>query len=145
VCPLIEFHSNSQSSSSSSSFIWNTGTDLTSQGCNASGKFAFIFHGYQGHNNTWQQQLASKLLQYRGGCVIVVNYKKYSSDWNFPWVVAYHFPRISNVIKKRLQSLEASGVSPSNIYMYGHSMGARLVIDAGIKFGKGKIGQVDGK
>lgn len=38
--------------------------------------------------------------------------------------------------------LEAEGVSADDIFMYGHSLGARLVIDAAIPFG---VAQIDGE
>lgn len=41
--------------------------------------------------------------------------------------------------------MEAEGIDPANIYMYGHSLGARMVIDAGIKFGFNRIGLIDGE
>lgn len=41
--------------------------------------------------------------------------------------------------------MEAEGIDPANIFMYGHSLGARMVVDAALKFGPGKIGMIDGK
>jgi uncharacterized membrane protein len=41
--------------------------------------------------------------------------------------------------------MEAEGIDPAKIFMYGHSLGARMVIDAAIKFGTQKIGMIDGE
>lgn len=39
--------------------------------------------------------------------------------------------------------MAAEGILPENIHMYGHSLGARLVLDAGMRFGKKRIGSID--
>lgn len=56
-----------------------------------------------------------------------------------------HFSNISNVILNKLKQLEVEGFSPDNIYMFGYSFGARLVIDAAAEFGHQRIKQIDGK
>ncbi|CAO1409946.1 unnamed protein product [Diamesa hyperborea] len=39
--------------------------------------------------------------------------------------------------------LNESGVKDDDLFMYGSSIGARLVIDAGVKFGVNRINQID--
>lgn len=90
-------------------------------------------------------QLAEKLRTYRGGCIIVVDWSAFSNLLDYFTIVHVHWPKVSAVLLKRLRQLESEGVAPANIYMYGHSLGARLVIDAGINFGKRRIGLVDGE
>lgn len=125
--------------------MWQNGTNLTSQGCDVNGKFAFITHGWRGSDSDWIQELVDKLQKYRGGCVISMNWGNYSDKINYEEVVLVHWERVSEVLTRRLFKLESERVSPNDIYMYGHSLGGRLVIDAGLKFGEGKIFQIDGE
>jgi hypothetical protein len=118
---------------------------LTSKGCETDGPFAFIVHGWLGSKQAWQQALVKKLLKYRGGCVIVFNWGKYSDNFNYELVVNLHWKKVSTVLTRKLKNLESEGVSPDNMFLYGHSLGGRMVIDAGIDFGKGKIAQIDGR
>jgi acetyl esterase/lipase len=126
-------------------FTWEPQTSLTPYGCDVNGKFAFIVHGWVGSKQAWQRALVEKLLKYRGGCVIVLNWGRYSDNINYELVVLLHWPRVTNLLTQKLRQLEAEGVSPDNIFMYGHSLGGRMVIQAGIYFGKGKIAQIDGQ
>jgi Lipase len=89
--------------------------------------------------------LADKFLKYRGGCVVVVNWGKYSDDPIYPLVVMLHWKQVSNAFTRRLKQINREGVSPDDIHLYGHSLGARMVIDAGISFGPNTIATVDGQ
>lgn len=131
-------------SASTSSFVWKPSTVLVQQGCDKDGKFSFIIHGWQGSKAGWMLQLVQKLQKYRTGCIINIDWGTFADITNYDKIVRVHFPRVSAVLTKRLKQLEAEGVSPDDIYMYGHSLGARLVIDAGLKFGERKIGLIDG-
>lgn len=90
-------------------------------------------------------QLAQKLLKYRGGCIVLMDWTKYSNNLKFFDVVNNDYQKVSNAFTRRLISLELSGVFPDNIFLYGHSMGARIFVDASINFGPGRIGEIDGK
>lgn len=125
-------------------FQWHSGSNLSAKGCDASVKWAFIVHGWEGSEASWITELVVKLLKYRGGCVTVLNWGKYSDDLNYDFIVFYHFKLVSKLLLEKLHLLEAESVPPDNIFMYGHSLGARMVVDAGVSFGKGKIGQIDG-
>lgn len=74
-----------------------------------------------------------------------MNWGNYSDNIDYVEVVLVHWEEVSKVLTKRLTNLEAEEVSPDNIYMYGHSLGGRLVVDAGLNFGEGKIFQIDSK
>lgn len=113
--------------------------------CDVTGKFAFVVHGWQDSNNDWSERLIEKLLKYRGGCVVYVNWGKYSDDFSYDLITSGYWPKVSNELTNRLLQLESEGVSPDEIFLYGHSLGGRMVIDAGLKFGEGKIGQIDSK
>jgi alpha-beta hydrolase superfamily lysophospholipase len=90
-------------------------------------------------------RLSQKLQQYRGGCIILMDWTRFSNNPNYPSVIANDYKKISNAVARRLKSLQADGVSPNNIFLYGHSMGARIFIDAAITFGPGQIGEIDGE
>lgn len=132
-------------STTTSSFLWKPSTALVPQGCDKDGKFSFILHGWQGSKAEWMFQLVQKLQKYRGGCICVVSWGAFADIANYEKIVRVHFPRVSAVLTNRLKQLEEEGVSADNIYMYGHSLGARVVIDAGLRFGERKIGLIDGK
>lgn len=73
-----------------------------------------------------------------------MNWGKYSDNINYVYVVDVDWAKVSAVITRRLKQLETEGVSGDNIFMYGHSLGARLIVDAARNFGKGKVAQIDG-
>jgi pimeloyl-ACP methyl ester carboxylesterase len=125
--------------------MWNYGTSLVSLGCKAEGKFALITHGWNSDPSIWMARLSQKLLKYRGGCIILMDWTKYASNLNYPSVVMNDYKKVSGAVTRRLISLQADGVSPNNIFMYGHSLGARIVVDAAITFGPGQIGEIDGE
>jgi len=128
----------------SAPFDWPRDSNLTNLGCSASGLFSFVVHGFIDSKGAWRIDLARKFLKHRGGCVIVVDWGKYSDFTEYFYLVLTHFKNVSNTILKRLKILETEGVLPDNILLYGHSLGARLVVRAGIDFGKNKIGLIDG-
>lgn len=98
--------------------------------CDVNGKFAFVVHGWNGGYGSWFDPITKKLLQYRGGCIILMDYKFYSDIKTLPLLQTY-FPLIANFSKV---------VNPD-----GHSLGSRLIIDAATNFGKQKIKEIDGE
>lgn len=88
--------------------------------------------------------LIGNLTIIRGGCVIFIDYSYYSNN-PFYNIFLTHFAKISALVTRKLQALEAEGLNPDNWYMFGHSAGARLVIDAAGNFGYQKVFQLDGK
>lgn len=132
----------------SSTYIWKNGTNLTAEVCDANGKFAFVVHGWEGSNGTWIPQLVDKLLQYRGGCVIEMNWGYYSDNIDYEEVVLVYYEEVTNVLTGRLFDLYKNNVSPKNMFMYGHSLGGRMVIASGKDFRNAtseKVFQIDGK
>lgn len=142
-CSLFSPSMNNFASGVSSNFQWSYGQSLTAMGC--TGKIAFITHGWNGRPDTWMVSLAQKLVQYRGGCIILMDWTKYSNNIYYPSVFANDYKKISNAVSRRFFALQAEGILPENIFLYGHSMGARIFIDAAITFGPGKIGEIDGE
>lgn len=112
------------------------------------GNFAFVTHGMADSKGFWILKLVDKLKQYRGGCVITVNWEKYSGSFFQPWVQIFiysNWQKVAEVLSRRLFHLEREGVSPDKILLYGHSFGARISIHSGFLFGFNRIGQIDGK
>lgn len=71
-----------------------------------------------------------------------MNWAKYSDDLNYD-LVALTWPKVASALTNRLKQLESEGVSGDNIFMYGHSLGGRIAIHSGLKFGKSKIANID--
>lgn len=53
------------------------------------------------------------------------------------------FNPIVEVLKFKLFELEGYGFNPDNGYMFGFSFGARLVAEAGLRFGERRIKEID--
>lgn len=125
-------------------FLSTFDSNVINQGCDVSGKFAIVTHGwYESKSTAWTADLVSNLLFYRGGCVIFMDYSKYSIVKKYVKLLR-KFSKISAVLLKKLRQLSAAGIEDDNLFMYGFSFGARLVIDAGVNFGNNRIKQIDG-
>lgn len=75
--------------------------------------------------------------------MVFIDYSFYANNSNYFDFLKY-FPTISDIVTKRLEKIEREGFDPDNIYMFGHSAGARLVIDAAANFGFQRIKEIDG-
>lgn len=130
--------------STGKSFISTFNKTLTSQGCDPSGKFSIITHGWtENIKRHWVPDLISNLTFFRGGCVIFMDYYTFSKNpYYFAMVV--QFANISNVLLNKLKQLEKEGIQDDNLFLFGFSFGARLVFDAGINFGVQRIKYIDG-
>lgn len=126
------------------SFDWPSGSNLTTLGCDKAGKFTVIAHGWNGSKGAWIIPLKDMFKKYRGGCIIVLNWGKYSDNPIYQFVVMNSWKGVADSLASRLFRLEAEGVSGDNMLLYGHSLGARMVVDAGTALG-GRIANVDGK
>ncbi|XP_053685409.1 uncharacterized protein LOC128734990 [Sabethes cyaneus] len=111
--------------------------------CNPDGRFAVVVFGWKiDCEKYFVRDLIANLTEYRGGCVICMNYS------NFSQVTPYlrlrrNFKDIQNVLIKKLDFLEQQGFDPDNGYLYGFSYGANLVLEAAKSFGAKKIGEID--
>lgn len=122
---------------------WEIGTNLSSYGCDIDGNFAILAHGY-GDFALWVPDMVQKFLQYRGGCVIYLNYSKCIDMSNYI-VTLTRWQSVSALVTKKLNDMEDEEIDPNNILLYGFSIGARIVIDGAINFGPQKVGLIDGK
>lgn len=127
----------------SSTIKWDTGTSLSSYGCSVNDKFSIVTHGW-GDTQAWVSSTIEKILKHRGGCVIFLNYSSCVNNNNYAATLA-HWKSLSAMVTVKLNTMEKEGIIPDNIFMYGFSLGARIVIDAAINFGKQKIGMIDGR
>lgn len=73
-----------------------------------------------------------------------MNYSSCVDNKNYV-VTLTQWKSLSAMVTKKLNTMEKEGILPDNIFMYGFSLGARIVIDAAINFGKQKIGMIDGR
>jgi hypothetical protein len=88
--------------------------------------------------------MIGNLTEVRGGCIIFMDYSFYGINPNYFAFLA-NFDKISTVLTNKLNALERQGFNPDDWFMFGHSAGARLVIDAAANFGYQKVKEIDGK
>ena len=70
----------------------------------------------------------------------------YGKFANFAYArVRRQFKNITNVLVEKLQRLETDGFDPENGFMFGHSFGGQIVLEAGKTYGVQKIKEIDGK
>ena len=119
--------------------------DMRKYGCDPSGKFAIVVHGWlESCTTPWVLSLLSNLTAYRGGCVMCMNYNNYSKSGDYFGLVG-RFQPIANVLSKKLQALNNYGFSYSNGYLFGFSFGSHLSFEAGRSLGNHALDQIDGK
>lgn len=131
-------------SSDGDSFVSTFRDNLTELGCNSSEKVAIVVHGWlESIETEWVPDLINNLLQYRGGCIIFMDYSNHSIVNDY-FLLVRKFSMISSVLLKKLKQLEAEGFDENQMFVYGFSFGAQLVINAGILFGENRIAEIDG-
>lgn len=119
------------------------GSSLSSYGCDVDGQFSIILHGWK-DSALWLAPLVTKLLEYRGGCIIFMNYSAIIDGSNYLHALS-NWRNLSVDLTQKLREMENEGINPEKIFMYGYSIGGRLVIDAALNFGPDKIGLIDGE
>jgi hypothetical protein len=118
---------------------------LTDLGCNSSEKVAIVVHGWlESIETEWVPDLINNLMQYRGGCIIFMDYSNHSIVNDY-FVLVNKFDVISSVLLKKLNQLSEQGFKDEEMFLYGFSFGAQLVINAGILFGENRIAEIDGE
>lgn len=98
---------------------------------------------FQSISTDWVPELIQNLLQYRGGCILFMDYSNHSLVQEY-FVLVRKFDPLSEVLLHKLLQLESQGFNPDNLFMYGFSFGAQLVINAGNLYGEQKIAEIDG-
>ena len=117
---------------------------LVDRGCETAGNFSFVVHGWygSGYDSEWIPDLIANLQEFRGGCIIFMNYSFYSDRLNYLESISFFKP-VSSVLLKKLWQMENEGISGDSIFMFGFSFGGRIVIEAAVNFGKQKIDKID--
>lgn len=115
-------------------------TSMSEQGCDMDGNFSIVAHGWQGNSAKWVPDLISNLSHYRGGCLLYMNSTNPQSNYFF---VVANFQKISELLARKLKQIVDDGASSDDIFMFGFSIGGRIVIEAGLLFGPQQIGQID--
>lgn len=72
-----------------------------------------------------------------------LNWGEYSDDMNYDLISLLTWQKVSDSLTVRLKQLESEGVPGDNMFLYGHSIGGRIAIHSGLKFGKNKIANID--
>lgn len=72
-----------------------------------------------------------------------MDYSFFSKNSNY-YALVRDFNGIATILTKALQEFQANSFDPNNIYMFGFSFGGQLALEAGRRFGKMLIKQIDG-
>ncbi|CAG9808811.1 unnamed protein product [Chironomus riparius] len=124
-------------------FVSTFDDNLTERGCNSSEKVAVVVHGWgESMETNWVNDLIKNLREYRGGCIIFMDYSNHSIDRDY-FNLVRKFGPISSVLIRKLDQLNNQGFDDKNMFMYGFSFGAQLSIYAGMSFGKNRIAEMD--
>lgn len=115
---------------------------IVKQGCDVSGNFSIILHGWMGSSEPWILDLVGNLTHHRGGCVIFMNYSHYSDKVNYFEVIS-HFQPLSKLLTRKLRQLSHDGASNDNFFIFGFSFGGRIAIEAALNFGPQSVAQID--
>jgi dienelactone hydrolase len=105
---------------------------------------ALVVHGWlESIETPWVPDLLANLREYRGGCIIFMDYSNHSIVNDY-FVLVRKFNPISSVLLRKLAQLDEQGFDPDKMFLYGFSFGAQLVIHAGMLFGSNRIAEIDG-
>lgn len=135
----------SSNNSSEKGQLWNENQNLTSLNCSTDENLTFIVHGFRASKGEWQWRLKDQFLKHRDGCVIIYNWGKLSDFNNYYKVAKRTWPIAVAIMLGRIENITTvEEFSPDKILLYGHSLGARMVIEVGLRLGAGMISQIDG-
>lgn len=113
--------------------------DLSSHGCEADGNYAIVVHGWKESIRTpWVIDMVRNLSFYRGGCVIFMDYSKYSIVADYFRLVR-QFEGITAVLLRKVKQI----ANYDRLFMFGFSFGARLCFEVGAQMGRGVIDRID--
>lgn len=117
---------------------------LSAKGCNPSGKFFIIVHGWmESWKTDWVQDLISNLTVYRGGCIIFMDYSNFSQNPNY-FLLTPQFHNISDKLLRFMEQLDEESFDFQNGYMFGFSFGAWLAVHTAKRFGEKRFAHIDG-
>lgn len=133
-------------------------------GCDPYDRYALIVHGF---NESWAQDLRKSelkfdrvrskienrnfilskiskknidLFTYRGGCVICMDYSAYSADYVF---LVANLKAIAEILTAKFTALRENNFSSCTAFVFGFSLGARIVPLAANNFGLEQFEKID--
>jgi hypothetical protein len=91
----------------------------------------------------WVNELFANLAKYRGGCIMCMDYSKFSNTRYFRLLL--HYPHILTVLRVKLVQLQLEKFLPSKGYIFGFSFGGQLAVHGSIRgFGFNRLAELDG-
>lgn len=98
-----------------------------------------MIHGWEESIKTeWVRDIISNLTYYRGGCVIAMDYSRFSKQ---PYVsLTVNFLPLTRVLVKKIQQTTSFY---EKVFIFGFSFGSRLAFEAGARLGKQRIERID--
>lgn len=73
-----------------------------------------------------------------------MNYTHYSDTPNY-LDLKRHFRPLTKLVTRKLRQVRDDGISSDCMFLFGFSFGGRLVIEAAMQYGPGKINAIDSK
>ena len=119
---------------------------MTDFGCSPFEKWAIVVHGWtETVRSYWVTDLMENLQKYRGGCTVFMDYSYFSSTLHRDdyFKLQRKYPQIADMLLQKLKMMEEEGFDPKKGFMFGFSLGARIVIEAARNFGEKKIKEID--
>ncbi|XP_065084036.1 pancreatic lipase-related protein 2-like [Ochlerotatus camptorhynchus] len=103
-----------------------------------------IVHGWKESCQTeWVVDMLSNFTVLRGGCIICMDYSKYSMTEDYFGALVPKFELVVDALLGKLKEVENRGFDPANAHLFGFSFGAQASIEAGRRFGFRKIDRLD--
>lgn len=113
--------------------------------CDPGDEVAIVVHGWTESCTTeWLVNLISNLTFIRGGCIVCMDYSRFSKNPDYFGLVA-QFPKILDVLYNQLDNYRRSGLDPNDMYMFGFSYGAHLCLQSAALLGEQVVKEIDGK
>uniref|UniRef100_A0A336MCU2 CSON015091 protein n=1 Tax=Culicoides sonorensis TaxID=179676 RepID=A0A336MCU2_CULSO len=110
---------------------------------NNSSQYSIVIPGWREHCSTSYVRKAIKNLhKFRGGCVICMDYTNYSFTQNYKCLYNA-FKEIRYSLYLFYLMLEKGGVQFKDLYVFGHSFGSQIALQASTMIGNKRIGAID--
>lgn len=124
---------------------WNDDIFFDEYDCATKEKLTMIVPGWKESCRTeWVVEMVSNFTVHRGGCIICMDYNKYSmTDDYFGGLVA-KFELVVEALLGKMKEVEGRGFDPVNWHIFGFSFGAQSSIEASRRFGLRRIDRLDG-
>lgn len=92
---------------------------------------------------TKHEKKNEELGTYRGGCIICMDYSRYAAE-SYVRLVRVFDP-IAQILTLQLYLLDYMGFDMNNGYLFGFSYGGQLATEAGRRFGRKRLKEIDSK